>query len=111
MTPRLTRAQRLAMPLARDVVRELAISHGGCIRPVQLRRTHPDTGQAEQGLVPCGHPPPPPGAPPPPSAPPAAPAPRARRAVPPPRPPPPPPGPPPPARGGRGGGGGATPRR
>src|ERR1019366_82598 len=55
MTPRLTRAQRLAMPLARDVVRELAISHGGCIRPVQLRRTNLDTGQAEQVLVPCGH--------------------------------------------------------
>ncbi len=55
MTPPLTRAQRLAMPLARDVVRELAISHGGCIRPVQLRRTDLHTGQAEQVLVPCGH--------------------------------------------------------
>ena len=55
MTPRLTRAQRLAMPLARDVVRELAIAHGGCIRPVQLRRTDLRTGQAEQVLVPCGH--------------------------------------------------------
>jgi len=43
------------MPLARDVVRELAISHGGCIRPVQLRRTDLHTGQAEQVLVPCGH--------------------------------------------------------
>ena len=39
MTPRQTRAQRLAMPLARDVVRDLAAEHGGCIRPVQLRRT------------------------------------------------------------------------
>jgi Replication initiator protein, pSAM2 len=55
MTPPLTRAQRLAMPLARDVVRELAVSHGGCIRPVQLRRTDTRTGQAEQVLVPCGH--------------------------------------------------------
>src|ERR1700691_5891803 len=53
--PRLTRAQRLAMPLARDVVRELAITHGACIRPVQLRRTDLDTGQAEPVLVPCGH--------------------------------------------------------
>jgi hypothetical protein len=43
------------MPLARDVVRELAISHGGCIRPVQLRRTDLQTGHAEQVLVPCGH--------------------------------------------------------
>jgi len=55
MTPPLTRAQRLAMPLARDVVRELAISHGGCVRPVQLRRTDLRTGQAEQVLVPCGN--------------------------------------------------------
>src|SRR5580704_2633381 len=54
-TPRLTRAQRLAMPLARDVVTDLAITHGACIRPVQLRRTDLDTGQAEPVLVPCGH--------------------------------------------------------
>jgi hypothetical protein len=55
MTPRTTRAQRLAMPLARDVVRDLAVEHGGCIRSVQLRRTDLDTGQVEQVLVPCGH--------------------------------------------------------
>src|SRR5712691_4411345 len=55
MTQPTTRAQRLAMPLARDVVRELAVSHGGCIRPVQLRRTDLHTGRAEQVLVPCGH--------------------------------------------------------
>ena len=55
MTPRTTRAQRLAMPLARDVVRDLAAEHGGCIRPVQLRRTDLHTGQVEQVLVPCGH--------------------------------------------------------
>ncbi len=55
MTPRTTRAQRLAMPLARDVVRDLAVEHGGCIRPVQLRRTDLHTGQVEQVLVPCGH--------------------------------------------------------
>jgi hypothetical protein len=53
--PRTTRAQRLSMPLARDVVRDLAVEHGGCIRPVQLRRTDLDTGQATQVLVPCGH--------------------------------------------------------
>ncbi len=53
--PRTTRAQRLAMPLARDVVRDLAVENGGCIRPVQLRRTDLDTGQVEQVLVPCGH--------------------------------------------------------
>jgi hypothetical protein len=55
MTPRTTRAQRLAMPLARDVVRDLAAEHGGCIRPIQLRRTDIDTGQTEQVLVPCGN--------------------------------------------------------
>src|ERR1019366_7694171 len=55
MTQPGTRAQRLAMPLARDVVRELAVEHGGCVRPVQLRRTDLETGHAEQVLVPCGH--------------------------------------------------------
>lgn len=54
-TTRTTRAQRLAMPLARDVVADLAIQHGACIRPVQLRRTNLDTGDVEQVLVPCGH--------------------------------------------------------
>ena len=55
MTQPGTRAQRLAMPLARDVVRDLAVSHGGCVRPVQLRRTDLHTGQTEPVLVPCGH--------------------------------------------------------
>jgi hypothetical protein len=43
------------MPLARDVVKDVAIEHGGCIRPVQLRRTDLTTGRTEQVLVPCGH--------------------------------------------------------
>jgi hypothetical protein len=43
------------MPLARDVVRDLAVEHGGCIRPVQLRRTDTTTGQVDQVLIPCGH--------------------------------------------------------
>jgi hypothetical protein len=43
------------MPLARDVVRDLAAEHGGCIRPVQLRRTDIDTGHVDQVLIPCGH--------------------------------------------------------
>src|ERR1039457_5329753 len=55
MTQPSTRAQRLAMPLARDVVRELAVEHGGCVRPVQLRRTDLEIGQTEQVLVPCGN--------------------------------------------------------
>jgi len=54
-TTRTTRAQRMAMPLARQVVRDLAIEHGACIRPVQLRRTNLDTGEVDTVLVPCGH--------------------------------------------------------
>ena len=41
--------------MAREVVADLAIQHGACIRPVQLRRTHLDTKEVEQVLVPCGH--------------------------------------------------------
>jgi hypothetical protein len=43
------------MPLARTVVKDLAIEHGACQRPVQLRRTNLDTGHIEQVLIPCGH--------------------------------------------------------
>ena len=50
-----TRAERLAMPLARNVVKDLAAEHGACQRPVQLRRTEIDTGYVEQVLIPCGH--------------------------------------------------------
>ena len=50
-----TRAERLAMPLARNVVKDLAAEHGACLRPVQLRRTDVATGWVEQVLVPCGH--------------------------------------------------------
>jgi hypothetical protein len=50
-----TRAERLSMPLARDVVKDLAVEHGACVRPVQLRRTDLTTGQTEPVLVPCGH--------------------------------------------------------
>src|SRR6266851_795655 len=51
----ITKSSLLAMPLARDVVRDLAAEHGGCVRPVQLRRTDLHTGQTEPVLVPCGH--------------------------------------------------------
>ncbi|MGH3264937.1 MAG: replication initiator [Trebonia sp.] len=50
-----TRAERLSMPLARDVVKDLAVEHGACIWPVQLRRTDLATGETEPVLVPCGH--------------------------------------------------------
>jgi hypothetical protein len=43
------------MPLARDVVKDLAVEHGACIRPIQLRRTDLATGATEPVLVPCGH--------------------------------------------------------
>jgi hypothetical protein len=50
-----TRVERMAMPLARQVVQDLAVEHGACIRPVQLRRTDLDTGEIGQVLIPCGH--------------------------------------------------------
>jgi hypothetical protein len=46
---------RVRPPLAREVARDLAIAHGGCIRPVQVRRTNLDTGEVEQVMIPCGH--------------------------------------------------------
>jgi Replication initiator protein, pSAM2 len=52
---RTTRSERMAAPLARTVVRDLAAEHGACLRPVQLRRTEIDTGYVEQVLIPCGH--------------------------------------------------------
>jgi hypothetical protein len=54
-TGKTTRAQRMGMPLARQVVQDLAVEHGACIRPVQLRRTNLDTGETDTVLVPCGH--------------------------------------------------------
>ena len=54
-TVKTTRAQRMAMPLAREVVKDLAVEHGACIRPIQLRRTNLDTGEVDTVLVPCGH--------------------------------------------------------
>ena len=55
VTSRTSRAQRMAMPLAREVVRDLAVEHGACIRPIQLRRTNLDTAETDTVLVPCGH--------------------------------------------------------
>jgi hypothetical protein len=56
MTGRTTRAERISQPLAAEAVRMLAESRGGCIRPVQLRRTNLDSGQSEPVIVPCGSP-------------------------------------------------------
>jgi hypothetical protein len=54
MTSASTRAERMARPLARDSIRKIAESVGGCLRPVQLRRTDTVTGKAEQVMIPCG---------------------------------------------------------
>jgi hypothetical protein len=56
MTGRITRAERLAQPRATDAVKTLAEAAGGCVRPIQLRRTNLDTGRVEPVLVPCGSP-------------------------------------------------------
>jgi hypothetical protein len=49
-----TRAERMAMPLARDSIRKIAEASGACLRPVQLRRTDTATGQSETIIIPCG---------------------------------------------------------
>ena len=51
-TGKTTRVQRMAMPLAREVVKDLAVEHGACIRPIQLRRTNLDTGETDAGAGP-----------------------------------------------------------
>lgn len=50
-----TRAERAAMPLARDVARTVAENNGVCIRPVPVKRVDLETGDAEIIDVPCGH--------------------------------------------------------
>ncbi len=54
MTDTSTRAERMATPLARDSIRKIAEACGGCLRPVQLRRTDTATGQSETIMIPCG---------------------------------------------------------
>jgi len=49
-----TRAERAAYPLARDSIRKIAEASGGCLRPVQLRRTDTVTGETVSVMVPCG---------------------------------------------------------
>jgi hypothetical protein len=48
------RTIRMASPLAREALRQVTSERGGCIRPVQLRRTNLDTGEVTQILIPCG---------------------------------------------------------
>ncbi|MEU7903648.1 replication initiator [Actinoplanes sp. NPDC049118] len=49
-----SRAARLALPRAVDALKNLAIDHGVCIRPVSLRRTDLTTGATELIDLPCG---------------------------------------------------------
>jgi hypothetical protein len=49
-----SRADRLARPLARDVLRGLAEHHGVCVRPLAIRRIDKETGRTEVIDVPCG---------------------------------------------------------
>ncbi|MEU7862100.1 replication initiator [Nonomuraea sp. NPDC049141] len=50
----LPRAVRLAMPMARDVVVEVAKRYGVCIQPIPLKRLDLTTGTTEIIDVPCG---------------------------------------------------------
>jgi hypothetical protein len=45
---------RMARPLARDVLKALAEHHGVCVRPLAIRRVDRGTGQTEVIDVPCG---------------------------------------------------------
>ena len=49
----LTRAERLTMPLGATAIRDLTEAAGGCIRPVQLRRTNQATGEVDYEFLPC----------------------------------------------------------
>src|SRR5690242_19436637 len=49
-----SRADRMARPLARDVLKGLAEHHRVCVRPLAIRRTDRDKGQTEVIDVPCG---------------------------------------------------------
>ncbi|MBN1173428.1 MAG: replication initiation protein, partial [Micromonosporaceae bacterium] len=44
----------MAMPRSVQVLKDLAIEYGVCIRPVTLRRTDLSTGQTELVDLPCG---------------------------------------------------------
>lgn len=48
------RSTRMAVPLAKNVLKEIAAEYGVCVRPIAIRRTDVDTGQTEIMEVPCG---------------------------------------------------------
>jgi hypothetical protein len=47
-------ASATVMPLAREALRQVTQDRGGCIRPVQMRRTGLDDGKVTHVLIPCG---------------------------------------------------------
>jgi replication initiator protein RepSA len=49
-----SRAARMLHPRSVDVVKDLAVEHGICPRPVSLRRTDLDTGHTQLVDLPCG---------------------------------------------------------
>jgi hypothetical protein len=49
-----TRDERMTTPLARDAIRKIVEAVGGCLHPIQLRRTDIATGQVSHVMVPCG---------------------------------------------------------
>jgi hypothetical protein len=48
------RAVRQSMPMALDVIEEVAKQHGVCIRPIPLKRTDTETSKTEIVNIPCG---------------------------------------------------------
>ncbi|MFG1879371.1 replication initiator [Sphaerisporangium sp. NPDC049003] len=48
------RAVRQVMPMALDVITEVAKQHGVCIQPIPLKRTDTHTGKTEIVNIPCG---------------------------------------------------------
>ena len=51
---RVSRADRLAQPLALSAVKAMAEEYGVCVRPLAMRRTELVTGQTEVFDLPCG---------------------------------------------------------
>ena len=49
-----TRAERMRMPLAADVIAAVADKHGVCVRPFTMEVGDPDTGELRYVAVPCG---------------------------------------------------------
>ncbi|WP_117209494.1 replication initiator [Allorhizocola rhizosphaerae] len=49
-----SRADRMRMPMANNVLRDVAESFGVCVRPLAIRRTDTHTGVTEVIDVPCG---------------------------------------------------------